>query len=69
MLQGKLLLNLFQLKDMALYVLLTLVIFIGMNYANELLPVWGAIGVNTLLLLIFAGVIVVRDLPSLIRRR
>ena len=59
----------YPLKDMALYVLLTLVLFIGMNYANELLPVWGAIGVNTLLLLIFAGVIVVRDLPSLIRRR
>ena len=59
----------YPLKDMALYVLLTLVLFIGMNYANEQLPVWGAIGVNTLLLLIFAGVIVVRDLPSLIRRR
>ncbi len=59
----------YPLKDMALYVLLTLVLFIGMNYANEQLPVWEAIGVNTLLLLMFAVVIVVKDLPSLIRRR
>ena len=34
-----------------------------MTFANRLLPVWAALGVNTLLVLLFAALIVKRDFP------
>lgn len=46
-----------------LYVGVALVMFAGMTFANRQLPAWGALAVNTLLILLFAAMIVKRDFP------
>ena len=53
----------YPLKDIAFYVLLAVILFFAMRGASHELPVWLSLGVNTLLLLLFAGIIIKRDLP------
>ena len=52
----------YPVKEILLYVGLTLVLFAGMTIANEKLSVWAALAVNTLLILLFAAVVLKRDL-------
>ena len=53
----------YPVKDMAVYVITAIVLCLAMRWANASLPVWGALSVNTLLLLAFAAMIVKRDFP------
>ena len=53
----------YPLKDMSLYTLLAVLLFAGMHLANGSLPVWAALAVNTLLILVFLFYIVKRDFP------
>ena len=53
----------YPVKDMAVYVVTAVVLYLAMRWANASLPVWGALSVNTLLLLAFAAMIVKRDFP------
>ncbi len=53
----------YPLKEISVYVILALVLFIGMTYSNKSLSTWGSLGVNTLLIVVFAAVIVKRDFP------
>lgn len=53
----------YPLRDMFFYVALTAVLFIGATFANKHLPQWGAMAVNTLLILFFSVVLVRRDFP------
>ena len=53
----------YPLKDIAFYVLLAVILFFAMRGASHELPVWLSLAVNTLLLLLFAGIIIKRDLP------
>ena len=53
----------YPVKDMAVYVVVAIVLCLAMRWANASLPVWGALSVNTLLLLAFAAMIVKRDFP------
>lgn len=53
----------YPLKDIFLYTGLALVLFIGMSGANTHLSSRAAIAVNTVLILVFCAVIVMRDFP------
>ena len=53
----------YPVKDIMLYVAVAAVLFLVMHYSNRLLPAWGAVGANTVLLALFAGLIVKRDFP------
>ena len=53
----------YPLAEMMAYVLLTTILFVGMSLANEHLSSWAAIGVNTLLLLVFVGYVAWKDFP------
>lgn len=53
----------YPLRDIAIYTALAVVLFAGITLANASLPGWGAVTVNTLLVGIFAAVIVRRDFP------
>ena len=53
----------YPLKDIAIYVALAVAIFLGMNWCNDNLGSWASLGANTLMLLLFLGVIIKRDLP------
>ena len=53
----------YPMKDIALYVLLTAVLFIGIEATEATCPVWAQLCVNTLLILIFVAYVVRRDLP------
>ena len=53
----------YPLKDIAVYTLAAAVLFAGMVYANKYLGTWAAIGVNTVLILLFCALIVKRNLP------
>ena len=53
----------YPIKEMALYVVLALVIYVGISLSNDQLPMWGAIAVNTLLILLFTGYLVKKDFP------
>jgi O-antigen/teichoic acid export membrane protein len=53
----------YPLRDIAVYAGVTLVLFLGMQTANEQLPSWAALLVNTILLLLFVAFIVKRDFP------
>ncbi len=53
----------YPMRDMAIYVLLTAVLFVGMDQINTHLPFIAAPIVNTLLLLVFAAYIVKKDFP------
>lgn len=53
----------YPIKDMVIYTLLAIVLFGGILLANANLPFWGAIAVNTLLILLFMAFIIKKDLP------
>ena len=53
----------YPIKDMAIYLILTIILFIGIQYANNTLPLWTALIVNTLLIGIFTAFIIKRDFP------
>ncbi len=53
----------YPMKDMLLYVLLAAILFTGISFANRYLPFWGSLAVNTVLLLAFCAVLVLRDFP------
>ena len=53
----------YPLKDIAMYVGLALILFLGMTCANSHLSTWPAIAVNTVLILAFCAVVIKRDLP------
>ena len=52
-----------QMKDKLLYVLLAAALFAGITLANDHLPFWGSLAVNTLLLAVFCAVLILRDFP------
>jgi hypothetical protein len=47
---------------MAIYVIVTLVLYAAMTQTGEL-PLWGQLAVNTLLIAVFMALIVKRDFP------
>lgn len=53
----------YPIKDMTVYLLLAILLFAGIHIANDTLPLWGAIGVNTIIIILFLTVIVKRDFP------
>jgi O-antigen/teichoic acid export membrane protein len=53
----------YPLKSIALYFLLTAVCYVPMVYTNQLLPAWGSVLVNTLIILLFVAYVIWRDLP------
>ena len=53
----------YPMKDIALYVVLAIVLFFSMRGASHELPVVLSLGLNTLLILLFAAIVVHRDLP------
>ena len=59
----------YPLKDIAFYVVLALVVFFVLDFSNTHLSMWLALGVNTLLIIAFAAVIVKRDFWSLVKAR
>ena len=53
----------YPLGDIAVYTLAAALLYVGMAAANQHLPAWAALGVNTLLVLAFCALILRRDLP------
>ena len=53
----------YPIRQMSAYVLLTIVLFLAMQYANSILPVRAALIVNTLLIIVFAAYLVKKDFP------
>ena len=53
----------YPIKDMALYLILTIILFVGIQFANSALPIWGALTTNTLLIAVFAAYLVKKDFP------
>ena len=53
----------YPLVDMALYTIVTAVMFVAMVAAREGLPLWASLLLNTLLIILFLALIVKRDLP------
>ncbi len=53
----------YPVKDIMLYLALAAVLFAGISMANDHLPMWGSLAVNTLLVLVFCAVLVRRDFP------
>ena len=53
----------YPLKDIALYVILAVLAFATMTLLRGDLPLWLSLAVNTLLILLFIGIIIWRDLP------
>ena len=53
----------YPLKDIALYVMIAALAFAVMMYLRDGLPLWLSLTANTLLILLFIGVIIKRDLP------
>lgn len=53
----------YPVRDILIYVVIATVLFGGITVSNEMLPTWAALSVNTLILLVFMGVIVKRDFP------
>lgn len=53
----------YPMKEIGAYVLLAAVLFCGIQASSAYLPTWPALGVNTLLLIVFCAYIVKRDLP------
>ena len=51
------------MKDMLVYVLLTAFCFLLMQSLPDTWPTWQRLGINTLLILLFAAHIVYHDLP------
>ncbi|MBQ7421391.1 MAG: lipopolysaccharide biosynthesis protein [Prevotella sp.] len=53
----------YPLKDILFYVGIAFIFFIGMTRANQNLPVWAAIGINTLVISFFIAIVLKRDMP------
>lgn len=53
----------YPVTDILIYVVIATVLFGGITVSNEMLPTWAALSVNTLILLVFMGVIVKCDFP------
>ena len=53
----------YPMKDMAQYVIIAGIIFVGISLSNGHLPMLGEIAVNTLLILIFTSYLVKKDIP------
>ena len=53
----------YPIRQMSVYVLLTLVLFMAMQYAGSVLPLWASLIVNTLLIAVFAAYMVKKDFP------
>ena len=53
----------YPIRQMSAYVLLTIVLFLAMQYANSILPLWAALIANTLLIAVFAAYLVMKDFP------
>ncbi|MBR7053642.1 MAG: polysaccharide biosynthesis protein [Prevotella sp.] len=53
----------YPLKDIAFYTGVVLLLFAGIAAANKYLPIWAALTVNTVLLLVFTSIVVKRDFP------
>ena len=58
----------YPLRDIAVYALVAVVLFGGITLSNAQLPMWAALLVNTLLILIFAAMMFKRDFHALLRR-
>jgi len=53
----------YPIRQMSQYVILTIILFIGMQYASNMLPLWAALIINTLLIAVFAAYLVKKDFP------
>ena len=53
----------YPIRQMSAYVLLTLVLFMAMQYAGSVLPLWASLIVNTLLIAVFVAYLVKKDFP------
>ena len=53
----------YPIRQRSAYVLLTLVLFMAMQYAGSVLPLWASLIVNTLLIAVFAAYMVKKDFP------
>ena len=53
----------YPIRQMSAYVLLTIVLFLAMQYANSTLPLWAVLIANTLLIAVFAAYLVKKDFP------
>ena len=53
----------YPLKDIAFYAILAALSFAVMMYLREELPIWLSITINTVLILLFVGVIIKKDVP------
>jgi O-antigen/teichoic acid export membrane protein len=53
----------YPIRQMSAYVLLTIVLFLAMQYANSILPLWATLIANTLLIAVFAAYLVKKDFP------
>jgi O-antigen/teichoic acid export membrane protein len=53
----------YPLKDIFFYTVVTVVFFVGMSLSNQYLPVWGAVSVNTFLIVCFLAIIIYKDFP------
>jgi len=53
----------YPIRQMSQYVILTIFLFVGMQYASNMLPLWATLIVNTLLIAVFAGYLVKKDFP------
>ena len=53
----------YPIRQMSAYVLLTLVLFMAMQYAGSVLPLWASLIVNTLLIAVFAAYMVKKYFP------
>ena len=53
----------YPIKDMAVYTLIAILLFVGIQYANSQLSVWPALIVNTLLIGVFVAYVVKKDFP------
>ena len=51
----------YPLKDIALYVVFAMVLYVCICYSNRLLPMWGALMVNTAIILLFIAYIIMKD--------
>ena len=53
----------YPIRQMSQYVILTIILFVGMQYASNMLPLWIALIVNTLLIAVFAAYLIKKDFP------
>ena len=53
----------YPMKDITLYVVLTVVLYAAMEYVTTVAPVWAQLIVNTLIIILFLAYIIRKDLP------